>query len=105
MPIVYFVCGEREYQIAVPVGTTLMRAAVDNGVPGIDGDCNGECACGTCHVYVDSSWLLKVGERTSTEKQLLSFASAAGANSRLACRVLITQTLDGLRVRMPDAQH
>jgi uncharacterized 2Fe-2S/4Fe-4S cluster protein (DUF4445 family) len=33
--------------VDVPVGTTLVRAATDNGVPGIDGDCGGNCACAT----------------------------------------------------------
>ncbi|MFG3594594.1 2Fe-2S iron-sulfur cluster-binding protein [Bradyrhizobium sp. RDI18] len=105
MPTVHFDSGGREYQIEVPVGTTVMRAAVDNGVPGIDGDCNGECGCATCHVYVDPAWLSKTGERPSTEKQLLNFASAAESNSRLACQIRITHALDGLRVRIPDSQH
>ncbi|MHC4049478.1 2Fe-2S iron-sulfur cluster-binding protein [Bradyrhizobium sp. 25ACV] len=105
MPTVYFECGEREYQVEVPVGTSVMRAARDNGVPGIDADCNGECACATCHVYVEHAWLSKTGERTSTEEQLLSFASAAESNSRLSCQIRITQALNGLRVRIPDGQH
>ncbi|MGB7183579.1 MAG: 2Fe-2S iron-sulfur cluster-binding protein, partial [Burkholderiaceae bacterium] len=40
------------HAVDVPVGETLMRGAVDNDVPGIDGDCGGQCACATCHVYV-----------------------------------------------------
>ena len=34
-------------------GVSVMRGAVDNGVPGIDADCGGECACATCHVFVE----------------------------------------------------
>ena len=45
-------CG-REHHVDVPCGTSVMRGAVDNAIPGIDGDCGGECACATCHVYVD----------------------------------------------------
>ena len=41
------------HEVSVQSGLSLMRAAVDNGVPGIDADCGGECACATCHVYVD----------------------------------------------------
>lgn len=105
MPTVHFEYGGREYQIDVSAGTSLMRAALDNGVLGIDADCNGKCACATCHVYVDSAWLSRTGERTATERHLLSSASAAGTNSRLACQIRITQALDGLRVRIPDNQH
>ncbi len=40
-------------------GVSLMRAAVDDNVPGIDADCGGACACATCHVYVDPDWLAR----------------------------------------------
>ena len=49
------------HTVDVSVGTTVMRGAVDNNIPGIDADCGGECACATCHVYVDAKWLDKVG--------------------------------------------
>ena len=53
-----------------------MRGAVDNNVPGIDADCGGQCACATCHVYVDAAWLDKTGlpEPGSQEATMLSFA-------------------------------
>ncbi len=41
------------HEVDAKAGQSLMRAAVDNGVPGIDADCGGACACATCHVYVD----------------------------------------------------
>src|SRR6185503_11817753 len=44
------------HTVDVPVGTSVMRGAVDNNIPGIDADCGGECACATCHVYVDPAW-------------------------------------------------
>jgi 2Fe-2S ferredoxin len=97
--------GGREHQIEVASGTSVMSAAVQNGVPGIDGDCGGACACGTCHVFVDEAWLGKTGERTSTEEDLLSFASGTDANSRLSCQIVITEALDGLVVRLPANQH
>ena len=34
-------------------GDTLMYVAITNNVPGIDGDCGGNCACATCHMYVE----------------------------------------------------
>jgi 2Fe-2S ferredoxin len=91
----------------VPVGTSVMRGAVDNNIPGIDADCGGECACATCHVYVDSAWLPKVGTPApgSQEASMLSFAALAEPNSRLSCQISTTDELDGLLVRMPEGQH
>jgi 2Fe-2S ferredoxin len=106
MPIVkFFEFNGSEHQVEVAVGTSVMRAAIDNGVPGIDGDCGGQCACATCHVFVDPAWLPQTGERTAIEEELLSFASAAEPNSRLACQIKMTNALDGLVVRMPEGQH
>jgi 2Fe-2S ferredoxin len=95
------------HQVDVPVGTSVMRGAVDNNIPGIDADCGGECACATCHVYVDATWLSKVGTPVprSQEASMLSFAALAEANSRLSCQIEMTDELDGLLVRMPEGQH
>ncbi len=95
------------HTVDVPVGTSVMRGAVDNNIPGIDADCGGECACATCHVYVDAAWLPKVGlpEPGSQEASMLSFAAVAQPDSRLSCQITITQELDGLLVRMPEGQH
>ena len=86
-------------------GESLMRAAVDNGVPGIDADCGGECACATCHVYVEAAWLARTGERSEMEQSMLSFAAVTQDNSRLSCQVQITPELDGLVVSLPEGQH
>ncbi|MEI8302869.1 MAG: 2Fe-2S iron-sulfur cluster-binding protein [Burkholderiales bacterium] len=86
-------------------GQSLMRAAVDNGVPGIDADCGGECACATCHVYVEAAWLARTGERSEMEQSMLSFAAVTQDNSRLSCQVQITPELDGLVVSLPEGQH
>ena len=106
MPTVTFIAhhgGRRD--VTVPAGTTLMRAATDHNVPGIDGDCGGQCACATCHVYVDAAWEGRTGARTSMEEDMLNFAAVTQDNSRLACQITISDTLDGLVVSMPEGQH
>jgi 2Fe-2S ferredoxin len=96
--------GTRHTVTATP-GLSLMRAAIDNNVPGIDADCGGMCACATCHVYVDATWEAQTGERTAMEEDMLNFAAATQPNSRLACQIAITPALDGLVVTMPNGQH
>jgi ferredoxin len=53
------------HRVEVPVGLSLMRGAIDNNVPGIDADCGGQCACATCHVYVEPAWFDQIGPPTA----------------------------------------
>jgi ferredoxin, 2Fe-2S len=94
-----------EHRVEVEEGLSVMRGAVDNGVPGIDADCGGQCACATCHVFVDEAWLGRTGTKREQEESMLSFAAAAEPNSRLSCQIEMTADLDGLVVRLPEAQH
>jgi len=86
-------------------GKSVMKTAVENNVPGIDADCGGECACATCHVFVDDEWIEKTGRATENELSLLNFVDGSGANSRLSCQIEVNDLLDGLIVRLPQFQH
>ena len=105
--ITYIEYGGREHRVEVPLGLSVMRGAVDNNIPGIDADCGGECACATCHVYVDKEWLGVTGTPVpgSQEASMLSFAALAQPNSRLSCQIKVSEALDGLVVRLPEGQH
>ena len=95
------------HTVEVATGKSVMQGAVDHNVPGIDADCGGECACATCHVYVDAAWLPTIGlpAAGSQEASMLSFAAVTQPDSRLSCQVQVTDALDGLIVRMPEGQH
>ncbi|MEZ5661703.1 MAG: 2Fe-2S iron-sulfur cluster-binding protein [Burkholderiaceae bacterium] len=103
--VTYIEFNGTEHVVDVPVGLSVMRGAIDNDVPGIDADCGGQCACATCHVFVEPEWFEKTGARTEMEESMLEFAAATQENSRLACQIEMTDALDGLVVRMPDGQH
>lgn len=106
MPKVTFIAhnGTR-HEVQAPVGLSLMRAAIDNNVPGIDGDCGGQCACATCHVFVEAPWSGLTGPRTEREDEMLNFAAELRDSSRLACQIELSDALDGLVVTMPEGQH
>jgi 2Fe-2S ferredoxin len=105
--ITYVEYGGREHRVEVPLGLSVMRGAVDNNIPGIDADCGGECACATCHVYIEKEWLCVTGTPVlgSQEASMLSFAALAQPNSRLSCQIKVSEALDGLVVRLPEGQH
>ena len=81
--IIYVEQNGTKHEFELPEGSSVMQGAVSNGVPGIDGDCGGECACGTCHVYVDQAWLDSLEAVSDAEASMLSFADGAQPNSRL----------------------
>jgi len=85
-------------------GSTVMEAAIRNGIPGIEAECGGACACSTCHVYIEEAWRDKVGEPSPMEEDMLDFAFAVQPNSRLSCQIKIRDDLDGLVVRTPERQ-
>lgn len=100
----YFEHDGTQHTVGADPGVTLMEAAVRNGVPGINADCGGACACATCHVYIPESWRAAVGEATSDELEMLDCSSGRQPNSRLSCQVTLTSALDGLRVDLPASQ-
>lgn len=105
MPKVNFISPDGEtITVEAAEGTSLMRAAVDQMVPGIDADCGGACACATCHVYVDPDWLGRLPTPVSLEVDMLECAVDPQANSRLSCQIELTSALDGLVVRIPSEQ-
>ena len=106
MPKITFISfgGERR-TVEVASGTSLMRAATDNRVDGIDGDCGGNCACATCHVYIDPGWSDRVGARTACELDMLNLVAELRDTSRLACQIDVDASLDGLIVATPESQH
>ena len=85
-------------------GSTVMETAVNNGVPRIEAECGGACACSTCHVYIDDAWRETVGEPAPMEEDMLDFAYDVKPASRLSCQIKVAENLDGLTVRTPERQ-
>ena len=103
--ITYVEFNGTPHTVEVANGVSLMEGALGNGVPGIDGDCGGNAACATCHVYVDAAWVPKTGTTSEMEDAMLDLADGKQDNSRLACQIFASDDLDGLVVAMPETQH
>jgi 2Fe-2S ferredoxin len=93
-----------EHEVELAEGESLMSLAVENLVPGIDGDCGGEAACGTCHVIVDDAWVDTTGTRSDEEDMMLQMSPELEENSRLGCQIEARDELDGLKVHLPEYQ-
>jgi ferredoxin, 2Fe-2S len=87
-------------------GASVMQAAIHANIRGIEAECGGACACATCHVYVDdaSAGLLPLPEPDERD-MLEGVAAERRPNSRLACQITISDTMDGLTVQIPDRQY
>lgn len=86
-------------------GLSIMKAAVNNGVAGIAADCGGNCACGTCRVYVDEAWQARLPEARDGEREMIEYSGDANPGVRLSCQIRVTDELDGLVLRLPRNQH
>ena len=102
--ITYIEHNGKEHVIDVAAGMTVMEGAVKHNVPGIDADCGGACACATCHVYVDESWVERIPAAQPMEEDMLDFASDVRKTSRLSCQIRVTADIDGLVVNTPERQ-
>ncbi len=82
-----------------------MQGATFNDIDGIEGECGGSCACATCHVYVDERYLGLLPEMEENEDEMLECTECERKpNSRLGCQIKVTPEMDGIVVRMPEAQ-
>jgi len=92
------------HTIDAETGISLMQNAIDNAVPGIDADCGGACACGTCHVLVEADWFAATGDVDAMEEAMLGMRPDRTEVSRLSCQIEMTEELEGLVVRLPEFQ-
>jgi 2Fe-2S ferredoxin len=102
--ITYIEAGGAEHVLDVPVGWSVMQGAVRNGVAAIVAECGGNCACGTCRVYVDAAWLAQTGPASDMEEATMEIRDDPSPAKRLSCQIKVTEALDGLVVRMPESQ-
>ena len=106
MITINFKRGQETIPVQVDEGMTIMEAARDYGnIPEIPGDCGGCCACATCHIKVDETWIDKIGkvDENSFEGSLIEYEKGYNPNlSRLGCQIQLNKEHDGLVVHLLD---
>ena len=81
-------------------GASLLEVAQAAGMP-LEGTCEGQMACSTCHVIVEPEWFDKLKPASDDEEDMLDLAAAVERTSRLSCQILLREDLEGLTVRIP----
>ena len=89
----------QEHVLDAIEGWRVMEIIRDHGLP-IKAECGGACACATCHVYVDEEWLDKLVEMNEEEEEMLDEAFDVEDNSRLSCQLIMSEELNGLKVKL-----
>lgn len=83
------------------VGARLLEVAQAVGMP-LEGTCEGQMACSTCHVVVMAEWFEALPAATPDEEDMLDLAAGVTRTSRLSCQIELTEAVDGLEVRIPE---
>jgi len=91
--------GDR-VEATAEAGQRLLEVAQLADQP-LEGTCEGQMACSTCHVIVERGWFDKLPRASEDEEDMLDLAAGVTRTSRLACQIELTDALDGLEVRIP----
>ena len=87
-------------EAAGAVGDRLLEVGQNVDMP-LEGTCEGQMSCSTCHVIVAADWFGKLPRASDDEEDMLDLATGVTRTSRLSCQIELTADLDGLEVRIP----
>lgn len=96
--------GSLDKEVEASAGSSLLDVAQAAGEP-LEGACEGQMACSTCHVVVDPKDFERLPPASEEEDDLLDLAWGVARTSRLACQITLTDELETLTVRMPGGFH
>jgi ferredoxin len=100
---VRFVSADRAsmHEIEAKAGERLLDVAQADGQP-LEGTCEGQMACSTCHVIVADEDFAKLPQASADEDDLLDLAAHVTRTSRLACQIMLEEQWGSLTVRIPS---
>lgn len=88
-------------EVDAPLGLSVLEIAHRNDID-LEGACEGSLACSTCHVIVSEQDFGKLSEPSEEEEDMLDLAFGLTETSRLGCQIIMTEELDGLKVKLPS---
>jgi len=92
--------GAARSEVEAHAGDRLLDIAQADGQP-LEGTCEGQMACSTCHVIVDAEDFARLPPASELEEDMLDLAAGVTRHSRLSCQIWLSEALDGLTVRIP----
>ena len=92
--------GDSVREVEAKTGDRLLEVAQADGQP-LEGTCEGQMACSTCHVIVDPADFDKLPPASADEDDLLDLAAHVTRTSRLSCQIWLQEDWGSLTVRVP----
>ena len=98
--VVFITAGGERIETTGQSGERLLGVGQAAGLP-LEGTCEGQMACSTCHVVVARDWFDRIPRASEDEEDMLDLAAGVTRTSRLSCQIELSEALDGLEVRIP----
>ena len=99
--VTFITAQDQRIEREADAGMRLLEVGQNAGLP-LEGTCEGQMACSTCHVIVTPEWFDKLAPASDDEEDMLDLAAGVTRTSRLSCQIVLTDALDGLEVRVPE---
>ncbi|KUR72842.1 2Fe-2S ferredoxin [Novosphingobium fuchskuhlense] len=99
--VTFITAQDQQISAEAAAGTRLLEVGQNAGMP-LEGTCEGQMACSTCHVVVAAEWFDRLPPASEDEEDMLDLAAGVTRTSRLACQIVLTDALDGIEVRVPE---
>ena len=90
-----------EKEVEAELGLSILEIAHKNNID-LEGACEGSLACSTCHIILEKNIFEKLPEPSEEEEDMLDLAWGLTHTSRLGCQIIIDDSLEGMRVKVPS---
>ena len=99
--LIFIESNGKEKAVDAEIGLSILEIAHKNHID-LEGACEGSLACSTCHIILEENDFDKLDEPTEEEEDMLDLAHGLTHTSRLGCQIIMTEDLDGLKIKVPS---